>query len=297
MTRTTLKNRFTDFLNIWTNDNEAAPFLSENVQLHNFSGSFLGKEDVLTQLQNERSEKPLNVQYTNLYIAGKHDKAAVSAYIYGKLGEHSFHGVLLLKLSKQQDWQIDEIRSTHALNGNALAKHWLNGKQVRRDWQPADPTRPIVSELDSPWHLFPDNEFHAETAEAQIAELYAKYAWGLDFADFALLASVFDDNITSDLTPMGKRQTLRETFGQLRAFRLAAGELFHATEVLEITQIDEKHAAAKLGRVIPEQTHTENGEKLFGAYYDVEVVRDANGNFKYQKFDYYPQWFVLHKEK
>lgn len=96
---------------------------------------------------------------------------------------------------------------------------------------------------------------------------------------------------------MGKRQTLRETFGQLRAFRLAAGELFHATEVLEITQIDDKHAAAKLGRIIPEQTHTENGEKLFGAYYDVEIVRDANGNFKYQKFDYHPQWFMLHEEQ
>ncbi len=293
--RHTLKQTFEQFLRLWESG-ENAEILAENAQLHGFTGSFYGKDEVLSIMEKMRGEL-LKSEYTNLYLAGKGDRAAVSAYIYGTLQAenqlHSFHGIVVLKLQRiENQWKIDEIRSTHALNGNASLNSWKSVRLAHKMWQPNDPTLPIVSELDSPWALFPENEFASNHAQEQVEELYAQYAWGLDFGDFALLADVFTDNVKSDLTPMGKQQGKRDVYGQLRAFRFAASYLYHATKPLETQFINENQAKMLLGRIISEQTHTETGECLYAAYYDNRLEKQADGKWRLTQFEYHPKWFT-----
>ncbi|WP_040976962.1 nuclear transport factor 2 family protein [Necropsobacter massiliensis] len=295
-TRNKLKQTFQQFLTLWAKG-LPTDILAENVQLHSFSGHFCGRDEVLGVLEKGRGDFQLKIESTNLYVAGSGDSAVVSGYVYGALENvqrrFTFHGVTVLNMRFiEHEWRVEQIRTTHAIDGAIAPGHWKTVHLVHQGWQPNEPTLPIVSELDSPWALYPQNEFAPIQAQEQVEELYAQYAWGLDFGDFALLADVFADNVKSDLTPMGKQQGKRDVYGQLRAFRFAASYLYHATRPLETRFEGDTAADMLLGRVISEQTHTETGEELYAAYYDNRLEKQADGKWRFTRFEYHPKWFT-----
>ncbi len=296
--RAALAESFGRFLQLWQGTINDEAVLADNVILHSFQyGELHGKTTIGDIFKQDREHHRLQINAANVYVAGQGDKGAVSAYLYGKAENENetltFHGVVVLQLTLQTShWQIRQIRLLHGTDGAGTLAHWQDSRHYRKSWQPEDATSVIISELDNPWALFPNNEYAPETIAEQVQDAYSKYAWGLDFADFALLFDVFGDNVCSDLTPMGKQQGKRNVYGQLRAFRLASRYLFHATKLLDINIENDHSVKAVLGRIIPEQT-TVNGKALYGAYYDTHLIKEADGKWRYDVFEYYPGWISV----
>lgn len=141
----------------------------------------------------------------------------------------------------------------------------------------------------------PHNQLQGDDRE-QIHELYARYAWGIDLADWALLSDSFSADARTDLTPMGKRSGHREVYGQLRGFREATGELWHAATALDIRFTDDgQRADILLGRTISEQAFNTDGQALYGAHYKAQAVRGSDGVWRYAIFEYTPGWFVYNE--
>lgn len=296
--REALANSFQQFLQFWQGKADDETIFADNIVLHSFQyGEQHGKTAIGDTFKQDRQNHRLQIDAANVYLAGQGDKGAVSAYLYGQAQNEqeslTFHGFIVLQFEfEAEHWHIKEIRLLHGTDGADTLPHWQDSRHYRRLWQPEDATSVIISELDNPWALFPNNEYAPESVAEQVQDVYSKYAWGIDFADFALLSDVFSENVRSDLTPMGKQQGKRNVYGQLRAFRLASRYLFHATKPLDIKVENENGVKAVLGRIIPEQT-TADGKALYGAYYDTHLIKEADGNWRYDVFEYHPGWITV----
>lgn len=292
--RQAIRQAFALWLNDWQNPGQADLFSADVALFSNQHGQAEGIEAVQHAFADDRSHQ-IAVYVLNHYIAGNEHEAAASAYVYGHLNHNgqtaTFNGRAVLQfIFSDGHWRIRQIR-LQLYPDRGRIDSWPNDAGSRR-WHSGQATAAIISELDSPWALFPQNRLPGSDIE-QIHELYARYAWGIDLADWALLKSSFHADAHTDLMPMGERHGLREIYGQLRGFREAANELWHAATALDIRfSNDGNHAEILLGRTIAEQAFTADGQPLYGAHYNARAVRDSDGIWRYSFFEYKPGWFT-----
>ncbi len=295
--RQAIRRQFDYWLAGWQNQIDTAMF-SPNIALFSNQHDQTEGADAVAQAFAADRSRQIAVYALNHYLAGNDNQAALSAYVHGSLGagEHraTFNGRAILRFTHSDgQWLITQIR-LQLYPDQGRINGWPQDADERR-WRSKQNTAVIISELDSPWALFPHNQLQGDDRE-QIHELYARYAWGIDLADWALLSDSFSADARTDLTPMGKRSGHREVYGQLRGFREATGELWHAATALDIRFTDDgQRADILLGRTISEQAFNTDGQALYGAHYKAQAVRGSDGVWRYAIFEYTPGWFVYNE--
>lgn len=275
---------------------EHTEIFTDDVQLFSQQHGTLSGNAVAEQFYQDSQKWQLDIHTSNEFIAGKNDQAAMSLYLFGNADQQSFSGMAVLRLRLENtQWKISEIRLLHSFDRQS--SDW-SPLRYRRDWQPNDDTIVIISELHSPHALFPDNQFSPEDDETQIAELYARYSWGLDMLDWQVLADVFADDVEIDMPPMGKQQGKHNVHGQLRHFRLAvpAMQMQHIGETLSVNFADSHHADILHGRIISERFQTDKNERLYAAHYNLKARKETDGVWRYTQMAYHTGWFTAHTE-
>ncbi|MFY3985909.1 nuclear transport factor 2 family protein [Achromobacter xylosoxidans] len=298
ITRQQMLGVLDDFVRRWQNsDSSPMQGIDADVSLvasHRPGGS--GPEAVSTWLgQDFVSFRDVQIVTSNRVVRGLRDRTAAGAYIFGRAtaqggGIIAFGGVITMTASSVAGM----LRAT----GIQIQINWFEGESallsgwslpvMRRLWEPGDAPAAIVSELDAPWHRFPVSEV-ALTEEEAIALAWYQYAWGLDQADFGLLADVFTEDVSAELTPMGNLAGRNTLVGTLKAFRMPWPWMKHYGEPARI-DIDGDTATMILGRIIPGRTHSETGNPLYGAHYQIQTRKGSDLKWRIQKMNYVPGW-------
>lgn len=297
-TRRELKGLLRKLLDAWEGKADL-PVLSSHFTAKTYQyGSLKSATDLQDAFKTDHNNYDLHVKEENVYIAGQKNKAAISAYLIGKLNNDqeklTFSGQIILDLTKiEQEWVIDYIRLINATDGKEKPSHWVSSLNIQKRWEPGDDTPIIIPELDSPWRKFPDNAFGPTNKDEALQDLYTKYAWGIDMLDWSNLADVIAEDAETDLMPMGQQKGKRNVYGQLRGFRNAATYLQHIGEVIDIHWFSETEAELFVGRLFSQQDYTETNQRLYGARYKMKARLEKDGVWRYTYMNYQPGWFVL----
>lgn len=302
-TRKNLRNRLDQFVQLWTGESNDLNIFTPEIVMEAFQyGHVVGADQIKATFVKDIANHQLTIRPENVYIAGQGSKATISTYLIGNLDnkdDHlTFQGTLVLDLIKNEhEWLINEIRLVHGTDNHLTLPHWKQSFNYRRFWQPNDPTSVIISEFDSPWKKYPHNEFAPTDKVQQIQDLFSKYAWGIDQADWGNLSDVFAEDAESELMPMGHQIGRRNVFGQLRQFRLASQYLHHIGRVLNVDFTTEKTADIFLGRLISEQDiEKKSGQRLYGAYYEIKARLEDDGKWRFTFMNYQPRWFTYKED-
>lgn len=238
------------------------------------------------------SGEQFSLSASNLYFAGTLHNGRVSSYITGRITGSThldFGAVLLMDLGRaasEKDWQIRAIKLqlTWVIGDLSIRTAWRFPDHARI-WQTGDPLPVIVSETDAPWHLYPDSQLQGDES-TRLADTYARYSWGIDQADFGLLASCYTDDAAGTFRPLGPLSGRHAIVGVLKDFRRAWPMMQHYGEILAST-IDGDRAAMIVGRLIPQERHAPG---THGAYYPLRLVR-SGAQWKICWTEYRPGWF------
>lgn len=148
----------------------------------------------------------------------------------------------------------------------------------------------MVSELEMPWHRIPNSKLET-TDEQTIAEAWFRYAWALNQTDYALFERSFSEDVEAELTPMGRGKGRRTLVGTLKAFRMPWPWMKHYGEPIQIDIEDGRRSAKMiLGRIMPGQTQTPEGKRMYGACYRIEALRDAAASWRISLMESVPGW-------
>ncbi|WP_081007717.1 nuclear transport factor 2 family protein [Comamonas testosteroni] len=268
-------------------------------------GNAQGREQVLHLLREDFAGLTVQIAAANRVPRASDDEYLIGAYIHGEARRNTdtdgdtaqtppaaFGGVIVLTLERgQEHLRIRSIRfQLNWLQGNAgLLSRW-KVPPMDRLWKPGDAPPTVVSELDAPWHRIPDSNL-ATSDEQAIAEAWFRYAWALDQADYGLFGGSFSDDVEAELTPMGRLKGRRTLMGTLKAFRMPWPWMKHYGEPLQIDIEDDGRSAKMiLGRIMPGQTQTPEGKRMYGAYYRIEALRDDSGFWRISLMEYVPGW-------
>ncbi len=226
------------------------------------------------------------------------NKAVASAYVIGLFEQSGrqflFGGSLTLRytVSVHGEVQLDEVRiqANWTKGDTKLAKHWCY-LPTDQGWNLGDPSPTIVSELDAPWNLI-RNEVKQTTTQEAVAQLYSKYSWAIDQGDIALLSDCYTEDAAGGFTPMGRLQGRHAIIGQQKGFRRHWPWMQHFADVLRIEVEDnDQYASMIVGRMIPERPYDEQGNKIYGAHYQLRARLEDDGKWRICWFDYRPGWF------
>lgn len=210
------------FCEAWSGNacSDNSQWLAPSVRLvSSHRGTVSGRENVTALLQNDFADLDnVSVTLTNT-VERQNDKDYVaSAYLHGQAsrtgsGRHNpvrFGGTVVMRAGTDEAQPV--IHTLH------LQIHWTSGaRQLLSGWQlPAEesgwhqgfPPVAIISELDAPWHIVPENH-RATGDEQEVIDIWYRYAWALDQADFTLFSTCFSENAAGNFTPPGLY--LRET--------------------------------------------------------------------------------------
>ncbi|WP_251977542.1 nuclear transport factor 2 family protein [Salinicola avicenniae] len=277
-------------------------FLSADVALRSdHKGNHEGRDSVIAQFEDSiHQDRRLFLDTTNHYVtADGKGRAIVSAYGYGELSQPpsrspttAFGNVMRLRLAWcGEDWKITEILlSVVWVEGDTQALTDWKLPPGQQGWRPGDAPPTLVSELDSPWAVMPDNQVQASEVE-KIADTYSRYAWGIDQNDIALFKTTYTNDASGLFPPLGPLSGLHEIVGSLKAFRRLWPWMQHHGEPLKITLADDgQQAEMWVGRRIPGRWVNEQDERLYGAHYRLELVKD-DGLWKFRWSEYVPGWF------
>lgn len=265
-------------------------------------GQVTGATKVASLLKEDFTElDEIELTATNVIVRADENKAFAAAYLLGqarkflssrRIQAAHFGGVMILEFDikrRQPLISIARTQLTWAEGASILPPEW--NLPTGKGWQPGDSPAVIVSELDSPWKRVPVSSLPSDE-EALIAEVWYRYAWGLDLADFAQFAHCFTENVEAELPPMGIMQGRRILAGTLKAFRMPWPWIQHyGTPVRVSISADGETASMILGRIIPGQTELE-GEKIYGAHYRIELIKNARGYWQISRMKYYPGWIA-----
>ncbi|WP_409076501.1 nuclear transport factor 2 family protein (plasmid) [Pantoea sp. C3] len=281
---------------IWNNDNghfvETVSFFCDQ------HGNAIGLNALSHKLAKDVLTYPLKISTSNYAVAIQGNEGAISAYVYGYLsskkgGALLFGGAMVLRcVQLNHQWRISEVRmSLYWSKGqNKLISHWAN-PPGENGWNIRDPLPSLVSEYESVWALFPDSDL-SESDEVQIGELFSRYAWALDQADWQLYASVYCDDAQGDMQPIGYMEGKRNIVALNKGFRRPWPVMQHFGIPLEIkVSKDGKTATMLVGRIIPERSNDEDGIPIYGAHYPFRLRRDTDGKWKFSWVQYVPGWF------
>ncbi|MBS0468447.1 MAG: nuclear transport factor 2 family protein [Proteobacteria bacterium] len=306
-TRQTLLDLLDAFCDTWagTSSMPVADWLADDVEwFSSHRGDARGREAVLRLLREDFAGLTVQIAAANRVPRASHDEYLIGAYLHGEARHGTdaaqtepaaFGGVIILSFEQGQErLRIRRIRyQLNWLQGNVgLLSHW-KVPPMDRLWKPGDAPPTIVSELDAPWHRIVDSTLETSDEQA-IAEAWFRYAWALDQADYALFEGSFSDDVEAELTPMGRMQGRRTLVGTLKAFRMPWPWMKHCGEPIRIN-IEDGGRSAKmiLGRIMPGQTQTPEGKRLYGAHYNIEAVRGDGQLWRIRRMDYVPGWISV----
>ena len=286
----------------WSGKRQWPTFMGDNVVYEsNHQGNASG-EFAVRQLfeDNFPGGMTVNVSTTNKVVRSQNGSSTVAAYFFGdttdmrleKNDKVNFGGMIIINTVKGA---VVRVRvHLNWLKGNKnIVHHWHF--PYERQWQPGDSVSPLISEIDAPWHSY--TQAHTPLSdEDAIAGAWYQYAWALDMADFSLFVGAFSDDATADLPPMGKLKGRRVLVATLKAFRMPWPAIQHYGVPLQIDIADDRQSASLLlGRIIPEQDKTPDGDALYGAHYKIELKKE-DGEWKMSRMDYFPGWFTIKNE-
>ena len=236
-----------------------------------------------------------DVELSNQVTLADAERATASAYVIGKSAADSlalgFNGVLVLHFAPRGETaMVTELRlQLNSVEGaTAVLADWAL-PVAHRQWKPGDAPAVVSSELDAPWHRIPRNSLPLNDEE-QLAHAWYRYAWGLDQADHALLGQSFSKDAIAVLPPMGELKGERMLVSTLKAFRMPWPWMLHAGRPLAIKHAPGSSTARMvLGRLIPGRMRMEDGRRLYGAHYQLELVQVA-GEWRLHRMDYHEGW-------
>ena len=236
-----------------------------------------------------------DVELSNQVTLADAERATASAYVIGKSAADAlalgFNGVLVLHFAPRGETaMVTELRlQLNSVEGaTAVLADWAL-PVAHRQWKPGDAPAVVSSELDAPWHRVPRNSLPLNDEE-QLAHAWYRYAWGLDQADHALLGQSFSKDASAVLPPMGELKGERMLVSTLKAFRMPWPWMLHAGRPLAIKHAPGSSTARMvLGRLIPGRMRMEDGRRLYGAHYQLELVQVA-GEWRLHRMDYHESW-------
>lgn len=236
-----------------------------------------------------------DIELANAVTLADAQQATASAYLVGSAlpgGRNVlFVGVLVLHLVPAGDSMVvAELRfQLNSVEGGAGALAEWTLPVAYRQWKPGDAPAVMSSELDAPWNRIRHNTL-VLTDEEQMAHAWFRYAWGLDQADHALLSQSFTQDARAVLPPMGTLQGHRMLVSTLKAFRMPWPWMLHAGTPIAIEHTPgSSHARMALGRLIPGRMRLEDGRRLYGAHYQIELVQ-TDGDWRLHDMDYREGW-------
>ncbi|MEW1823098.1 nuclear transport factor 2 family protein [Arthrobacter sp. NPDC080031] len=260
-------------------------------------GQFRGASSIASALT--RMAPPLHIvryRITNPYIALEQDHGQQSAYLLGTLATPNVDGSLnaflfgghyIVTYALTKDgWRITRLSFTldwHHGNADHVPAWSLESAS---SGGPSEPL--IVSELDAPWRAVPSPDA-GKSPEQLVSEAYIRYAWGLDQADFELMASAFTDDARADMVPFGNMEGRREIIGSLKALRIGQPYMQHAASNFTV-DIQGTNATMDIYRVVPFMPTLETLDApIFGARYESRL-RLEDGVWKFEWLRYFPGW-------
>lgn len=301
--RTDIKGVIATFLEAWESGNweSAGDIFTDNCQLEtSHMSAHEGERKIVRAFQQDRVKADgFSVKATNHYVGGGETDATFSFYAYGHISKATksaklgFGMTVTGSLKKTAGtWHLDSVLiALNWVTGDySLATHWQL-PPGDDGWRIGDPAPTIVSELNAPWLAFPSSTPSVPSEEC-IAETYARYSWALDQADMQLLAHCFANDAAGDFQPMGLIEGRHAIIGSFKEFRRPWPWMQHFADVLEIKSDEEKGVAEMIvGRVIPGNSHTQDGTPLYGAHYRMRLRRKHEGFWQLTWSEYRPGWF------
>jgi len=243
-------------------------------------------------------EYDAHMESTNHYVGVDGDVAVLGAYLYGQIANSQgsqmpllFGAQLVGELeSCDRGWWFTRLQLNLIwLEGNRdLIVEW-NPPRPRRFWEVGDKAPHFVNELDSPWARLP-GAVVAGSAQDEVAEVFMRYIWAMDQADFGQMRETLAEDIAGAFPPIGDLKGRHEVMGQLKDFRQSWPWMQHFCVPLNVV-IDGDKAQMSLGRVIAQRPFTEEGLPLYGAHYRIEL-RQENACWRIFWFEYIEGWIA-----
>ena len=238
-----------------------------------------------------------DVELANQVTLADAERATASAYVIGRSTPDAqpvgFNGVLVLHFAPRGEAAVvTELRlQLNSVEGaTAVLANWTL-PVAHRQWKPGDAPAVLSSELDAPWHRVPRNSLPLNDEE-QLAHAWYRYAWGLDQADHSLLGQSFSRDARAVLPPMGKLEGERMLVSTLKAFRMPWPWMLHAGRPLAIEHAPGSSTARMVvGRLIPARMRMEDGRRMYGAHYQLELVQFAD-EWRLHRMDYHEGWIT-----
>ncbi|SEG08478.1 nuclear transport factor 2 family protein [Marinobacterium lutimaris] len=287
-----------------TTDRLGELFTSDARLISSQHGEYQGAQAIIAALAEDTAEAPFQGAMTNRYLAVEpgSDQAAASVYLFGltqRMGRAAFifGAALVMRFERVEGrWLFSEVRlQINWTNGdNRLVPHWSKPPGTN-GWQMGDEAPVLVSELHSPWAIMPKAAV-PESLDEALHELYARYSFGVDQNDMGLLISAYDDDISGGFAPVGNLSGRDTVIGVLKSFRHLATLWQHFAEVVRIEdEGDGQHVKLIVARIIPERPMDEQGNRIYGAHYQLRARRQPDGQWKFCWTDYRPGWFSEHQ--
>ncbi|WP_263054425.1 nuclear transport factor 2 family protein [[Curtobacterium] plantarum] len=292
------------FCETWSGNacSENSQWLDPSVRLvSSHRGTVSGRENVTALLQNDFADLDnVSVTLTNT-VERRNDKDYVaSAYLHGQAsrkgsGRHNqvrFGGTVVMRAGTDESQPVIHtlhLQITWTSGARQLLSGWLLPAE-ESGWHQGFPQVAIISELDAPWHIVPEN--HRDTSEEQgVIDTWYRYAWALDQADFKLFSTCFSENAAGNFTPLGYISGRRNIIAAMKAFRLPWPWMQHYGEPLKVCiQSDRQSAILIIGRIIAEKTHDSGEREIYGAHYRVGMEKDSHNRWSICWSEYNPGW-------
>ncbi len=293
------------FAEIWSGNASSVngQWLAPSVRLvSSHRGTVSGRENVTALLQNDfPGLSNISVTLTNT-VERRNDKDYVaSAYLHGQAsrtasGRHNqvrFGGTIMVRAVAEEGQ--NQIHTLHLqINWTSGTRQLLSGWLLPAEesgWHQSFPPVAIISELDAPWHIVPENHI-ATLDEQDVIDAWYRYAWALDHADFTLFSRCFSESAAGNFTPLGYISGRRNIIAAMKAFRLPWPWMQHYGVPLKVCiHPNQQSAFLIIGRVITERTHDAEGCEIYGAHYRVGMVKSASNSWSICWNEYNPGWF------
>jgi hypothetical protein len=255
-------------------------------------GSLSGHDAVRDMFGPLSQTQTFDLDSSNVYLAGTLTQARGSGYLAGHIAgvsRLSFGAIFIVDLVRADasaDWTISalKVQLTWIEGDRSLRPDWTYPVH-EKVWQIGDPLPVIVSELDAPWHVYPENLLRAGVVR-DVEDTYARYSWGIDQADFGLLISSYAEDAAGTFSPMGPLNGRHAIVGVQKDFRRAWPWMQHYGKILG-SLVEGDTAAMIVGRAIPQAGR--NADE-FGAYYPLRLRRDG-AQWRIVWFEYRAGWF------
>lgn len=271
------------------------PFSEQVVLLSSHRGRHEGRSAVLSLLAADLQPlQQLELEFSNPVVRANAREGVATSYFHataqGGGQALQFGGLVVLSINSEG---VSEIRIQFAWShGDFGFMQGWNMPPADRQWKPGDASAVLMSELDAPWNRIANSTL-ATTDEQEIAQVWFRYAWALDQADFALLQACFSEDVEAELTPMGRMHGRRELISTLKAFRMPWPWMQHCGAPIAINiEPGERTALLTIGRIIPGKTSNTNGQKVYGAHYRIKLARQREGQWAITFMEYQPGWFT-----